>query len=107
MEDMVLDIEKYANLHPGGTFLIEHNIGKDISKYFYGGYSLEPSKIPHGHTHSQNARQIVNDLAIGVYVNHSQSQQYIIDEKDSFNVNALIRSICFKSTGMTAYGTKY
>ena len=71
LEDMVLDLEGYENLHPGGTFLIEHNIGKDVSKYFYGGYSLEPSKVVHGHAHSQNARRIVNDLAIGVYVNHS------------------------------------
>jgi cytochrome b involved in lipid metabolism len=38
---MVLDIETYMAEHPGGKFSIEHNIGRDISKFFYGGYSLE------------------------------------------------------------------
>jgi cytochrome b involved in lipid metabolism len=27
--------------HPGGKFVIEHNIGRDVSKFFYGGYSLD------------------------------------------------------------------
>jgi cytochrome b involved in lipid metabolism len=27
--------------HPGGKFVVEANIGRDISKFFYGGYSME------------------------------------------------------------------
>ena len=38
--------------HPGGKFVIEHNIGRDISKFFFGGYSLEYSSGLHTHTHS-------------------------------------------------------
>jgi cytochrome b involved in lipid metabolism len=41
LDDMVLDMSSYAINHPGGNFTIEHNIGRDVSKFFYGGYSLE------------------------------------------------------------------
>ena len=67
---MVLDISKFIDHHPGGKFSLVQNIGRDISKFFYGGYSLEnnfgpsPSK---GHFHSNYARIIVNDLIVGVY----------------------------------------
>ena len=27
--------------HPGGKFALQQNIGRDISKFFNGGYSLE------------------------------------------------------------------
>ena len=38
LDDLVLDMRPYLYNHPGGAFVIEHNIGRDISKYFYGGY---------------------------------------------------------------------
>ena len=41
LEDMVLDISTFAYCHPGGAFLLEHNIGNDISKFFYGAYALD------------------------------------------------------------------
>jgi len=41
LDDMVLDVSSFINNHPGGNFSLTHNIGKDISKFFYGGYSLE------------------------------------------------------------------
>ena len=30
-------------MHPAGTFLLEKNIGRDVSKYFDGGYIMENS----------------------------------------------------------------
>ena len=39
LDDLVLDVTRFANSHPGGRFLIEKNSGKDISKFFYGGYN--------------------------------------------------------------------
>lgn len=62
---MVLDIETYMAEHPGGQFSIEHNIGRDISKFFYGGYSLEIQDKVNEHRHSNDARKIVNSIAIG------------------------------------------
>ena len=48
-----------------------HNIGRDISKFFYGGYSLEDnlgsSKPASGYKHSYYAKRIVSDIAIAVY----------------------------------------
>ena len=41
LDDMVLDVTKFQFSHPGGTFSIKQNIGRDISKFFYGGYTLE------------------------------------------------------------------
>ena len=41
LDDLVLNVEKFKCEHPGGRFLLEHSIGRDISKYFYGGYTLE------------------------------------------------------------------
>jgi hypothetical protein len=41
LDDMVLDISDFAYHHPGGAFLLEYNIGRDISKFFYGSYALD------------------------------------------------------------------
>ena len=54
LEDLVIDVEKYMDNHPGGKFVLNHQIGRDISKFFYGGYSLESGV--ENHTHSQIAR---------------------------------------------------
>ena len=48
LDDLVLDIENYMDNHPGGRFLLEHNIGRDISKFFYGGYALDGNLIKGG-----------------------------------------------------------
>ena len=42
LDDLVLDVTAFASSHPGGRFVLERSNGKDISKYFHGGYSLEP-----------------------------------------------------------------
>ena len=41
LDDMVLDVTKFIFHHPGGKFLLKHNVGSDISKFFYGAYALE------------------------------------------------------------------
>jgi len=51
--------------HPGGTFSIKHNIGRDISKFFHGGYALENILKVGEHKHSNDARKVVNRLIIG------------------------------------------
>ena len=58
LDDMVLDVNDYMEEHPGGSFLLEHTIGGDISKFFYGGYSLDGnlSSDSVNHFHSNVAR---------------------------------------------------
>ena len=52
--------------HPGGKFLIGHNIGTDISKFFYGGYALDQNigEIGKRHNHTNAARDQINSMAI-------------------------------------------
>ena len=65
LDDMVLDVSDFIFNHPGGKFSLDHNIGKDISKFFYGGYSLENKGRLAPYTHSNDARIAVNYLIIG------------------------------------------
>lgn len=64
IDDMVLDVRSWKVNHPGGKFLIDHNIGRDISKFFYGGYLLENGQGMKPHTHSNVATHIINSLVI-------------------------------------------
>lgn len=65
LDNLILDVSRFIYMHPGGQFLIQHNIGKDISKFFYGAYSLEGNLtgVATLNRHSNYARMIVNDLA--------------------------------------------
>lgn len=68
LDNLVLDVTDYMDNHPGGKFLLEHNIGRDISKFFYGGYALDNNDVKGGsmvHTHSNMARLQVSTLIIG------------------------------------------
>lgn len=65
LDEYVIDIASLMLYHPGGTFSIAHNIGRDISKYFHGGYSLENINKVREHKHSNDARKIADGLIIG------------------------------------------
>ena len=60
LDDYVLDISTFLNEHPGGSFSLEHNIGRDISKFFHGAYALENIDQVPPHRHSNDARSVVN-----------------------------------------------
>jgi cytochrome b involved in lipid metabolism len=62
---MIVDISEYMNHHPGGKQYLSSNIGRDISKFFYGGYKLQNNTWSSPHTHSNISKRIVNDLIIG------------------------------------------
>ena len=51
-DNLVLDLKGYERIHPGGKFNLMHNLGRDISKFFFGGYNLvnDPVRRPHHHT---------------------------------------------------------
>ena len=67
----MLNVERFLDEHPGGRFSLEHNIGQDVSKFFYGGYSLENIEKVKEHVHSNDARKIVNCLIVGHLENKS------------------------------------
>lgn len=65
IDNLVLDIGKYAQIHPGGKFALTQTIGRDISKYFYGGFyilSTKGSQLPH--THSLKALLLAKEMVI-------------------------------------------
>ena len=73
LDDLVVDVTSFAGSHPGGRFVLEKNNGKDISKYFHGGYSFEPLQGSTNHRHSNYARTIVNSLIVARYVSKKES----------------------------------
>jgi cytochrome b involved in lipid metabolism len=44
LDNFVLDIGSFAMVHPGGKFALTRTIGRDISKYFYGGFHILSEK---------------------------------------------------------------
>jgi cytochrome b involved in lipid metabolism len=68
LEDVIVDLAPYFKDHPGGAFVLRHNVGRNISKFFYGSYSLEGNTVPNGPdrrwVHSNYARKIVNKLIV-------------------------------------------
>jgi cytochrome b involved in lipid metabolism len=67
LDDLVLDIGEYARYHPGGRFLIAQNVGRDASKFFYGGYTMANNDTTHGYAHSNYARKVANSLAVATF----------------------------------------
>lgn len=66
LNNYILDVSEYQYNHPGGNFLISYNIGRDISKFFYGAYKIENKKKgAKSHNHSHLSNKIVNTLIIG------------------------------------------
>jgi len=60
-------MDGYEKLHPGGKFLITRNFGRDISKFFYGGYVMVRGQVPHAH--SLAALKFCEAMVIGVLQN--------------------------------------
>lgn len=103
LDDLILDVAEFYKVHPGGKFVIEHTVGTDIAKFFYGGYSLEDNmgKTPaQPFRHSNYARMIANDLAVArldcIETGAVQSKCTLRWEKDNI-VNKLTRSFFFET----------
>ena len=93
LDEYVLDVSKFKLNHPGGRFAIEHNVGRDISKFFYGTQSLEDNTNAGGKgiTHTNYARLIVNQIIIAKLDNEQeggvQTMQCLIHEGKNNGTN--------------------
>ena len=76
-DNLVLDIGDFTHLHPGGKFNLTHNIGRDISKFFNGGYVLVNGQGNKPYTHSMAALDIVKTMVVGVI----EGQEAVVDGK--------------------------
>lgn len=102
LDNLVLDLSGFAHKHPGGAFLINYTAGRDISKFFYGGYALEgnsndPNDPTQRHTHSNVARQIANRHIVGV-IDKKEVQQnlFYIDMEESNKLSPSAATFVFK-----------
>lgn len=64
LDNLVLDVKGYEHHHPGGRFVMQRNIGRDISKFFYGGYSMMAGRQPQK-VHSIQALSIAKRMVVG------------------------------------------
>jgi hypothetical protein len=76
LNEFVLDVTDFIAQHPGGRFVIETNIGRDISKFFYGGYCLEGNTQGQssGYNHSNYALAIANNLVVAINAKETNPQ---------------------------------
>ena len=82
LENFVVDVSSFMKHHPGGEFVFKQNIGRDITKYFFGGQALEPRKVS-PHQHSNAAKRILKSLIIGKLGNTTPTQYMKLNKMDS------------------------
>jgi Cytochrome b5-like Heme/Steroid binding domain len=90
LDDMVLDVSRFRSEHPGGQFVIDFHNGRDVSKFFYGGYVLENQSGMKPHTHSNVARAIVNGMIIGKLKTASETFEGRIVASHEINKNTRV-----------------
>ena len=99
----MLDVAGFERAHPGGAFVIEHNIGRDVSKFFWGGYALtgntpDPTATVSRIAHSNVAIKIANDLAVARLCRQSTPRMLArIDTKMTNKVNKHTSTFFFKA----------
>ena len=65
LDNQVLDVALFPGQHPGGKFVFTKNYGRDISKFFYGGYKLVQIPTEISYTHSAVATIQAGQMAVG------------------------------------------
>jgi hypothetical protein len=70
LDDLILDVSEYMKVHPAGMFVIDACIGRDMGKFFYGGYKMDQNEDHEdvqttAYRHSMSARLAVKSLVIG------------------------------------------
>jgi cytochrome b involved in lipid metabolism len=59
LDNLVLDLGRFAMIHPGGKFALDRTVGRDLSKFFYGGFHILSQLGSHPpHAHSMKALEI-------------------------------------------------
>jgi hypothetical protein len=99
IDNLVLDTHEYGDMHPGGKFVITKNIGRDISKFFYGGYSMVNGPgAERPHQHSFNALKIAQAMIIGIVEGQQTCSETVLTTVvDKKAVNAKDFSFCFQT----------
>lgn len=96
-DNLVLDLNGFEKIHPGGKFNLIHNLGRDISKFFLGGYTLINKDGKRPHTHSQAALDIVQSLVIGIIEDQELVQDELFKITSKVRVNSETATFTFTS----------
>lgn len=99
IDDLVVDLAKYHFHHPGGAFVLRANIGRDISKYFHGAFSMENvggSRVFNWY-HSTNARRVVNALTIARYIERAPCRIVNVFFERNTNKTGTCKTFRFRS----------
>lgn len=104
LDDLVLDATDYAPYHPGGKFIIERTRGTDISKFFYGGYNLEPLTNGKNYNHTNYARVACETLIIGKMHRSANIFKVVIDAECDASEDKLIKTFKFVAAPGTVLG---
>jgi hypothetical protein len=99
IDNLILDQGAYADVHPGGKFSIKHTVGRDISKYFYGGFSLlNPELGRPPYTHSLKALNIAEGMVIaGITGQEKYSKTVVTRIVKKVKNNNQTHSFCFET----------
>jgi len=77
-DQYVIDLGWYYVDHPGGKYVLDECVGKEIGKYFYGAYSLDNNiKV---HKHSYIAGKILTKLAVGRLIQPNEVKKSVVDK---------------------------
>ena len=74
IDNYVLDFQDFDLYHPGGKFVLRHNRGRDIAKFFYGSYKMIHEVSGSRHVHSARAFRIASSMIIG----HLENQESLV-----------------------------
>lgn len=88
-DNYVVDLSYYGIDHPGGKYVLDECVGKDLGKYFYGSYSMENRVKPH--THSMIAAKILVKMVCAKIIEPKEKGKLFSEdlEGSSGNTNAV------------------
>jgi hypothetical protein len=84
-DQFVLNCGWFEKIHPGGRFTINKNYGRDISKFYYGGYVLVNGKGIRAYNHSPTALAMVESMVVGTMEEQSDVREndfYLVARRD-------------------------
>lgn len=98
IDNLVLDIGSYSQIHPGGKFALQQTVGRDISKFFYGGFSILStggSQAPH--IHSMKALAIAEEMVVAKIANQEDIGPVITRIVKKTKMNKDTSTFCFET----------
>jgi cytochrome b involved in lipid metabolism len=97
LDNKVLDYGEYDKQHPGGRFTFHQNIGRGISKFFYGGFKLFNLPTERNWNHSSSAMAVLNSMAIGHLEGQGDVKPLKVRVAEKIVVNGIANTFRFES----------